>query len=211
MRFPPEVASLLSVFRCSFAGERELAWKIYGPTLKDREERKKNVNFSDFKYRIRAIFYPYLFLKLIFTRNSSIFRSENRILKHFLSHPVSTLRDLRKNGGATKLRNRNKFSTTQQRLKREFTIPWRIELFGFLAVPVLNGERVGEEDIKWRQCWEFFGTGSPDSRESTIFSRTADLFLDARRPKNRRVRVFLDRVFAPLELLYRFLDYPSEL
>lgn len=49
------------------------------------------------------------------------------------------LRDLRKNGGATKLRNRNKFSTTQQRLKREFTIPWRIELFGFLAVPVLNG------------------------------------------------------------------------
>lgn len=98
-----------------------------------------------------------------------------------------------------------------QRLKREFTIPRRIELFGFLAVFSFKRGNGWERRayIKWRQCWEFFGTGSPDSRESTIFSRTANLFLDARRPKNRRVRVFLDRVFAPLELLYRFFDYPS--
>lgn len=45
-----------------------------------------------------------------------------------------------------------------------------------------------------------------DSRESTIFSESADLFLEVRRPKNRRVRVFLDRVRAAAVVSLAF-DY----
>lgn len=167
MRFPPEVASLLSLFRSSFAREHELAWKIHGPILKDGELLlKKSFRFPIFDFicvplfTILSFFILVLVEKLIFTRvkNSSIFRQKFRVtfvtkfsifsrggkikFKHFSSHSISidVERSEKEWGGAHEWRGRNWGIATSfpQRLKREFTIPWRIELFGFLAVSLLK-------------------------------------------------------------------------